>query len=162
MPFFNNFIAAAAVLTGLGRSCPMAHAAPTPGTSEFVASGYFGGHHATSGAPISSIPWEKYTDIKWAFAEPTADCQLNLEGFHPELLPEFVAAGKKHGVKTQISAGGWTGSIHISKCIGSPESRTAFANTLINFVKQNQLDGFDIDFEYPVRAPRSSQFSFLP
>lgn len=157
MPFFNNFLAASALLAGFASSCPRAHAAPAstqPSQSQFVSSGYFGGMHADRGAPVSSIPWDRYTDIKYAFAEPTADCQLNMTGFNPQDVSEFVAAGKQHGVKTLLSNGGWTGSIHISSCISSAESRTAFANTVIDFVKQHGMDGFDVDFEYPVSDPR--------
>lgn len=157
MPLVNHFFTAAAVLTGLASSCPMAHAAPysSSGTAQpkFVSSGYFGGHHATRGAPVSSIPWDKYTDIKYAFAEPTADCQLNLTGFSPEAIGDFVAEAKKHGVKSLLSTGGWTGSIYISSCLGSAQNRTTFANTVVDFVKTHGMDGIDIDSEYPVSAP---------
>lgn len=167
MPLVNNIFTAAALLAGLGSSCPMAHAAPHSGQQssqaagpQFVSSGYFGGHHAMRGAPVSSIPWDKYTDIKYAFAEPTSDCQLNMTGFSPESVGEFVTEAKKHGVKTLLSTGGWTGSIYISSCIGSPENRTTFANTVVDFVKKNGMDGVDIDFEYPVSEPRYSRRPF--
>jgi hypothetical protein len=37
-------------------------------TSSVVASTYFAGYHAERGFPVSSMPWEKYTDAKYAFA----------------------------------------------------------------------------------------------
>jgi chitinase len=36
--------------------------------SDLVASTYFAGFHANRGFPVSSMPWDKYTDAKYAFA----------------------------------------------------------------------------------------------
>jgi chitinase len=36
--------------------------------SGLVASTYFAGFHANRGFPVSSMPWDKYTDVKYAFA----------------------------------------------------------------------------------------------
>lgn len=48
-------------------------AAATPCTkrasnSSLVASSYFAGYHADEGFPVSSIPWEKYNNVIYAFA----------------------------------------------------------------------------------------------
>jgi chitinase len=41
--------------------------------------------------------------------------------------------------------GGWTGSIYFSSAVASAANRTAFASTIMNTVKQYDLDG--IEFE---------------
>lgn len=36
--------------------------------SSLVASTYFAGFHANRGFPLSDMSWDKYTDVKYAFA----------------------------------------------------------------------------------------------
>lgn len=123
--------------------------AATP--SGLVASTYFAGFHANRGFPVSAMPWDKYTDAKYAFAETTSDGGLNISKSAPDQLPLFVAAAHEHGVKARISIGGWTGSLYWSSSIASAENRTAFVKTVLDFVKEYDLDGFDVDWEYPNR-----------
>lgn len=58
----------------LGASAPFVSAAKpcnkraTNSTGGLVAATYFAGYHADRGFPVSSIPWDKYTEIKYAFA----------------------------------------------------------------------------------------------
>lgn len=58
----------------LGASVPFVSAAPkgcskrATNSSGLVAATYFAGYHANRGFPVSSIPWDKYTEIKYAFA----------------------------------------------------------------------------------------------
>ncbi|OHF04139.1 glycosyl hydrolase family 18 [Colletotrichum orchidophilum] len=120
-------------------------------TSGVVASAYFAGYHANRGFPVSKIPWEKYTDVKYAFAETAADGSLNLTKSAPDQLPAFVAAAKQHNVKALASVGGWSGSRYFSTAFGSPENRTAFVKTCLDLVEKYNLDGLDFDVEYPAR-----------
>ncbi|SPJ70992.1 related to endochitinase [Fusarium torulosum] len=119
--------------------------------SGLVASTYFAGFHANRGFPVSSMPWDKYTDAKYAFAETTADGGLDLSRAQPEEFTCFVDAAKKNGVKALISIGGWTGSKYFSTNFGSEKNRTAFVKTCVDFVKKHDLDGIDFDWEYPNR-----------
>ncbi|EXF85132.1 hypothetical protein COL5a_002425 [Colletotrichum fioriniae] len=120
-------------------------------TSGVVASTYFAGYHANRGFPVSDMPWDKYTDAKYAFAETAADGSLNLTKSAPDQLPAFVAAAKEHNVKALVSIGGWTGSRYFSTAFGSAENRTAFVKTCLDFVEKYNLDGLDFDWEYPNR-----------
>ncbi|KAI6752448.1 hypothetical protein HG530_013817 [Fusarium avenaceum] len=119
--------------------------------SGLVASTYFAGFHANRGFPVSSMPWDKFTDVKYAFAETAADGSLDISRSQPDDLPCFVKAAKKNGVKALISVGGWTGSRHFSTNFGSEKNRTAFVKTCVDFVKKHDLDGIDFDWEYPNR-----------
>ncbi|KAH8765982.1 family 18 glycosyl hydrolase [Diaporthe sp. PMI_573] len=139
----------------LGASAPFVSAAKpcnkraTNSSSGLVAATYFAGYHANRGFPVSSIPWDKYTEIKYAFAETSADGSLNLTKSAPDQLPVFVSDAKKNGVKALVSIGGWTGSRFFSSSVGSAENRTAFIKNSLDLVSQYQLDGLDFDWEYP-------------
>ncbi|KAH6984513.1 glycoside hydrolase superfamily [Ilyonectria sp. MPI-CAGE-AT-0026] len=148
MPQFNSFSASAiGLLLGLGGASGAAVSYP----SSLVASTYFAGFHANRGFPVSDMSWDKFTDVKYAFAETTPDGGLDLSRAEPDQVPIFVDAAKKNGVKALISIGGWTGSRWFSTSFGSAENRTAFVNTCLDLVQEHNLDGLDFDWEYPNR-----------
>ncbi|KAF4809936.1 Chitinase A1 [Colletotrichum siamense] len=120
-------------------------------SSGLVASTYFAGYHANRGFAVSQMPWEKYTDAKYAFAETSEDGSLNLTKSAPDQLPVFVSEAKKNNVKALVSIGGWTGSRWFSTAFGSAENRTAFVKTCLDLVEKYNLDGLDFDWEYPNR-----------
>ncbi|KAF9771357.1 hypothetical protein IL306_011016 [Fusarium sp. DS 682] len=124
---------------------------PIASDNYLVASTYFAGFHANRGFPVKAMPWEKYTDVKYAFAETTPDGTLDVSKSQPENIPCFVKDAKKHHVKPLISIGGWAGSRHLSTNIGSAKNRTAFVKKTLDFVKKHGFEGFDIDWEYPNR-----------
>ncbi|KIY73978.1 glycoside hydrolase family 18 protein [Cylindrobasidium torrendii FP15055 ss-10] len=124
-------------------------ALPALARAQFTA-GYFTGWHATEGFPLSSVSWDKYDAVAYAFAETTEDVHnLSLEGSNAELVPEFVALARLNDVKALVSIGGWTGSMYFSTAVGSAQNRTAFVDTVTKFAQEYQLDGLDFDWEYP-------------
>lgn len=66
---------------------------------------------------------------------------------NPKLL-EQVLSFRNQGVRVAFALGGWGGE-GFSAAVRTPESRTAFVNSLMGVIKQYQFDGFDIDWEYP-------------
>lgn len=52
-------------------------------------------------------------------------------------------------LKILISIGGWTWSKHFSDISLTSDSRKLFAKSAVDIVNQYQLDGIDIDWEYP-------------
>jgi len=56
---------------------------------------------------------------------------------------------KKPGLKILISVGGWTWSKNFSDAVLSDTSAKNFANSAITIVSKFNLDGIDIDWEYP-------------
>ncbi|KAF5022188.1 hypothetical protein F66182_5775 [Fusarium sp. NRRL 66182] len=136
----------------IGPAVPAAPAAPAaPSSPKYVASTYFAGWHANEGFPLDVMPWDKYTDVKFAFAETTPNGGLDLSASEPDQLPLFVKAAKQNGVKALIAIGGWTGSKYYSTSVGSDKNRTAFVETVIDFVQKYKLDGVDFNWEYPNR-----------
>ncbi|OLN96114.1 Chitinase A1 [Colletotrichum chlorophyti] len=150
MSFASISKVALAALLASGASA-LTLARPVSNSTGLVASTYFAGYHAHRGAPVDSIPWDKYTDAKYAFAETAEDGSLNLTKAAPDQLPVFVKAAHANNVKALVSIGGWTGSRFFSSSIGSPANRTAFVKTVLDLVATYDLDGVDFDWEYPNR-----------
>ncbi|KAI9294242.1 glycoside hydrolase [Neoconidiobolus thromboides FSU 785] len=112
------------------------------------------------------VPYDKLTHINYAFGTLTKLTNLTDIGFDiyydgPHLR-NLTKLAKKHGVKTLISLGGWTGSQTFSKIVTKKKYRTSFINNAIKFLRKNtkkediqqtewDLDGIDIDWEYPGR-----------
>lgn len=64
-------------------------------------------------------------------------------------MQRVVKNAHMHGTKVVLSIGGWTGSQHFSKASATPDSRETFATNLANLVSKYNLDGIDLDWEYP-------------
>lgn len=52
-------------------------------------------------------------------------------------------------LKILISIGGWTWSKHFSDAALTESSRDQFANSAIAFMQRHEIDGIDLDWEYP-------------
>lgn len=115
-----------------------------------IAAAWFAGWHASDGFPVSSINWKKYNTLVYSFAETTPSVNsITLEGSDPAVLPDFVSAAHQNGVSALVGIGGWSGSAYFSSDLGSAKNRTAFANTLSDFVQKYNVDGLSFDWEYP-------------
>ncbi len=67
---------------------------------------------------------------------------------------------KKVNPELQIlaSAGGWSWSGHFSDAAFSDESRAKFASSCVRLVQKYQLDGIDLDWEYPNQVGAGNTF----
>ncbi|ESK94160.1 glycoside hydrolase family 18 protein [Moniliophthora roreri MCA 2997] len=101
--------------------------------------------------PLSKVTWSKYTHLTYAFAKTTKDGGLTLEGSNPGGLKPFVKAAHENGVKACFSIGGWTGSQYFSTAVSTPEKRTAFVKTIVDFAKKYDADCIDLNWEYPAK-----------
>ncbi len=92
----------------------------------------------------------KLTHVNFAFAEVRAG---RLSPATPETaasLAALVGARAHHpGLRILVSAGGWTGSRGFSDLALTPARRRDFARSVVEFLRRNDLDGFDLDWEYP-------------
>ncbi|KAJ7201709.1 glycoside hydrolase family 18 protein [Mycena pura] len=119
--------------------------------SNVVASAWYPGWLATD-FPPSSIAWDKYSAMTFAFATTTPDVStIALDDVSAQALPEFVSAAQSNGVTALLSIGGWTGSMYYSTAVATAENRSAFVNAILGLVSQYDLDGIDFDWEYPGR-----------
>lgn len=121
--------------------------------------GYYGGWAAYSGYKPDKIPAAKLTHINYAFAKIGSDLKIALGD--PTVDPGNLAALVKlknvnPNLKILISVGGWSYSGKFSDAVLTDASRTAFADSVVEFIKKYKLDGVDIDWEYPVSGGMAS------
>ncbi|MFD2570762.1 glycoside hydrolase family 18 protein [Spirosoma soli] len=97
------------------------------------------------------IAVEKLTHINYAFV----DIKNNRAWLH-NLATDSTNFRRLNELKQRnpdlkilISIGGWAWSENFSDAVFSDTARTAFAASAVDIVRQYQLDGIDIDWEYP-------------
>jgi chitinase len=98
----------------------------------------------------NDIAAKKLTHINYAFAN-IKDGKIS-QGFKNDLENFRIlnqAKERNPNLKILISIGGWTWSGGFSDMCLTKKSRTNFIKSAIIFIKENKLDGIDIDWEFP-------------
>src|SRR6266446_5230150 len=98
----------------------------------------------------AEITADKLTHINYAFAN-IKDGRV-VEGFARDDENFRVLTGLRQrnpDLKNLVSVGGWTWSGGFSDAVLTRESRQRFVESAIDFVRRHDLDGFDVDWEYP-------------
>jgi chitinase len=98
----------------------------------------------------SEIAADKLTHINYAFAD-VKDGRI-VEGFarDAENFKLLTDLRRRHPhVQILISVGGWTWSNNFSDAALTAESRRRFTESAMDFVRRHDIDGVDIDWEYP-------------
>lgn len=99
---------------------------------------------------IDSIAAGRLTHINYAFSK-IEEGRL-VEGFESDAsnyrrLHDLKS--RNPNLKVLSSVGGWTWSDTFSAMVAEQASRQTFIHSAIEFVRRHQLDGLDIDWEYP-------------
>ena len=126
---------------------------PTPASFRVIA-------YATDGIVESIIPYDQLTHINYAFLTPKTDGTFNTIN-NAWKLEQIVEHGRAKNVKVLISVGGWGWDQQFETVAADPSLRSAFVQNLKSFVDQYQLDGADIDWEYPDAGQSSENFLAL-
>lgn len=128
-------------------------ATPAPPSFRIIA-------YATDGIIENLIPYDKLTHINYSFLTPKDDGTFNsiVNGWK---LKNIVTNGHKQNVKVLISVGGWGWDDQFETVAASPALRGVFVQNLKTFVDEYQLDGADIDWEYPDAGQSSQNFLAL-
>jgi chitinase len=102
---------------------------------------------------------KKITHINYAFAN-IKDGKVIEGGQGDSLEMAQLRALKKVNpdLKILISVGGWAWSDHFSDAALTPASREIFAQSAIDFLLKHQLDGIDLDWEYPGQPGEGNVF----
>lgn len=116
--------------------------------------------YATDGIIEQLIPYEKLTHINYSFLTPKDDGTFNTI-VNSWKLKDIVVNGHKQNVKVLISVGGWGWDEQFETVAADPSLRSAFVQNLTAFVREYQLDGADIDWEYPDEGESSLNFLAL-
>jgi GH18 family chitinase len=116
--------------------------------------------YATDGIIESLIPYDKLTHINYSFLTPKSDGTFNQinNGWK---LQQIVQNAHAHNVVVLISVGGWGWDKQFETVAADPSLRSAFVQNLKAFVDEYQLDGADIDWEYPDAGQSAQNFLAL-
>ena len=116
--------------------------------------------YATDGVIETLIPYDRLTHINYSFLTPNADGTFNpiVNGWK---LKKIVETGNAEDVQVLISVGGWGWDAQFEAMAADPGTRAAFVRHLKAFVDEYQLDGVDMDWEYPDPGPSSQNFLAL-
>ncbi|KAI1314770.1 hypothetical protein EDD11_001739 [Mortierella claussenii] len=119
--------------------------------------------------PVSAVDFSKYTHINYGFGvlkkSSKSPTDIVFDRYYDGTpMRELVKRGNQAGVPILMSLGGWTGSETFSTVVADAGLRKTFINNALVFVRKNTLgdsaenpngwdmDGIDIDWEYPGRA----------
>ncbi|HEX6034768.1 MAG TPA: glycosyl hydrolase family 18 protein [Anaerolineales bacterium] len=116
--------------------------------------------YATDGIFADIIPYDKLTHINYSFLTPKVDGTFNPIN-NAWKLKQIVKDAHAHNVRVCISVGGWGWDAQFEDLAASPESRSAFVQNLKAFLEEYNLDGVDMDWEYPDPGPSSQNFLAL-
>ncbi|EMA46579.1 glycosyl hydrolase family 18 protein [Halobiforma nitratireducens] len=111
----------------------------------------------------ADIPYDQVTHVQYAFARPESDGSVTLvgdshgqqafwgeedwQGVEGGTFAEF--AEERDDTKFVLSIGGWGDSRYFSDAALTQESREQFAEDCIEWIERGNLDGIDIDWEFP-------------
>jgi chitinase len=111
---------------------------------------------------VNTIQYNKLTHINYAFVLPNNDGSLRAVE-NPSKLSSLVSQAHANNVKVSIAVGGWNdGNDSAFEALAANSgSRTAFVNNLVNFVNQYNLDGVDMDWEYPDPGASANNYTAL-
>ncbi len=111
---------------------------------------------------MANIPYQYLTHINYSFAipAPTGDTLLPLK--NDSALVALVSEAHQKKVKIFISIGGWSigdgggNDSRFHKMAETENGRNSFINSTLDFVNKYNLDGVDLDWEYPDENHRSA------
>ncbi|MDF2454622.1 MAG: large protein [Cytophagaceae bacterium] len=111
------------------------------------------------------IQYTKLTHINYAFALPNADGSIKPLS-EVAKLQTIVSRAHAAGVKVLIAIGGYTDNgemldYRFEQLAGNPTSRARFVSAAMNLVATYNLDGIDMDWEYPDPGQSSNNYDLL-
>jgi chitinase len=100
-----------------------------------------------NGQVVLGDPWADTDKVNVDHGDSWNDPPNYLHGNFHQL---FRLKQANRGLKTGISIGGWTWSGTFSNCALTPESRSLFVRSAIDFILAYGMDYIDLDWEFPV------------
>ncbi|MFI5909966.1 glycosyl hydrolase family 18 protein [Dactylosporangium sp. NPDC051541] len=149
-------VTAAAGLAVVLAAQPAANAATLPNGFRSI------GYMPSWAGSATAIQYNKLTHVNYAFVLPNSNGSLGgLD--NPSKLQQIVSLGHAAGTKVSISIGGWNdgNDSAFEALAGNATARTAFVNNVVNLINQYNLDGVDIDWEYPDPGTSGNNYTAL-
>jgi chitinase len=134
------------------KPTPTPTSTPPPTKSSYKVVGYYPSWGTYQNVNVSQFSVSSLTHINYAFANiyggkiVLGDPYADIGNF--KQLSALKKANPK--LKTLISVGGWAWSGRFSEISQSNFSRTKFADSAVQFIRDYGFDGVDLDWEYPV------------
>ena len=159
------FLFISIILVSIGCQQPVGTAvsAASDAPSEFKIIGYI----PARSVDTASIRFDLLTHINFAFAIPAKNGG-GLDALrNAEKLTELVAKAHTHNVKVFISVGGWSigdgggDDSRFHRLAADPKERDFFVSKTMDLVRRFNLDGVDVDWEYPDIENRSAEDNVL-
>ena len=105
------------------------------------------------------IAAQKVTRINYAFANIKDGRIVNGFAHDDQNLAALVALKPQNpSLTVLVSVGGWLWSGAFSDMALTRQSRAVFIASVVDYVRSHQLDGLDIDWEYPALAGSTNHF----
>jgi GH18 family chitinase len=123
---------------------------------EAIVAGFF--PDWVSPSEINDVQFDKLTDVLYAFLYPNSNGNLlptTNNGLTNTLAP-LVTAAHAQGVRVHVSIGGANSSGNFSGVVANASRRQNFVNDLSSIISTYDLDGVDIDWEFPSGADRNN------
>ncbi|TDD52114.1 glycoside hydrolase family 18 [Kribbella antibiotica] len=154
-------------LIGTNASTPKAEAAPAAATGVTAAQALPAGFKSVGYMPswsgsVTAIQYSKLTHINYSFALPNSNGSL--QGIpDPGKLNQLVSLAHQSGVKVSLAIGGWNdgNDSNFEALAGNSGARTTFVNAVMGAINQYNLDGVDIDWEYPDPGTSGNNYTAL-
>lgn len=97
-----------------------------------------------------NVDFTRFNWIDFAFAIPNEKFELEFTQSNSEdVLRRLVSSAHGQGRKVKLSIGGWTGSRFFSRGVRTIPARSTFVKSILHTYEKFELDGIDIDWEYP-------------
>lgn len=98
----------------------------------------------------SEIPGDMLTHIVFSFADIENGKMAYIHDADSMNLWQLIKLREQHPhLKIMVAVGGWSRSGNFSDMALTSQNRKTFINSAIEFIDQHQLDGIDLDWEYP-------------
>lgn len=97
-----------------------------------------------------TLQLDRLTHIIFSFTEVIDNEMRFKDGARGALLRKLAEQKDEYpGLRVMIACGGWGGSGGFSEMARSKETRRKFVQSAVRFIEEYNLDGLDIDWEYP-------------
>ncbi|WP_433797296.1 glycosyl hydrolase family 18 protein [Actinoplanes sp. CA-252034] len=141
----------------------IALAAAQPSQAAVLPNGFKSvGYMPSWAGSVTAVQYSKLTHINYSFALPNANGTLQPID-NTAKLQQLVALGHQNNVKVSLAVGGWNdgNDSAFESLAANAGTRTTFVNALMSVVRQYNLDGIDIDWEYPDPGASGNNYTAL-